>query len=155
MEEGLFSFKNIRLNKDLMDEIWVLNPAEVDHLDGSKLSAYTICLAQYLIFYTFQRNKLRATISELNNYIDRTVTLIAASYKGEELKKLKTKAAVTDYFISINEALTEAQKNLDDLNTELMHIDGIDKGVSELIATLKRELTRRENELYHTRAEYR
>jgi hypothetical protein len=32
-------------------------------------------------------------------------------------------------------------------------VDGIDKTVSELIATFKRELTRRENELYTTRRE--
>jgi len=39
------------------------------------------------------------------------------------------------------------------LQDELLLLEGIDKTISELIATFKRELTRRENELYATRQE--
>ena len=47
----------------------------------------------------------------------------------------------------------DAQAKLDNLHTELLQTEGIDKCISELVATLKRELTRRENELYQVRVE--
>jgi len=70
-------------------------------------------------------------------------------------KKFKTKAAALDYIISINEVLMDTQTKLDTVCDELMQIEGMDKVISELIATIKRELTRRENELYQVRRERR
>ena len=47
----------------------------------------------------------------------------------------------------------EAEAKLDELKIEMIQVDGMEKNISELIATIKRELTRRENELYATRQE--
>jgi hypothetical protein len=153
MDEGVMSFKNIRINNDLLNEIWAFDPRELDHVDGIKLSSYAVCLAQYLIYFTYQRNLAKAEQYKKNKYIDRTISLIISSDK--DLQKLKPKTAATDLVISTNECLIEAQTYVDALQQELNYIEGVDKVVSELIATIKRELTRRESELYQSRAERR
>jgi vacuolar-type H+-ATPase subunit I/STV1 len=84
--------------------------------------------------------------------IDRTISLILSKDK-KLLKEHKTRSSAVDFLVSTNDYLTETQSKLDILNIELMHIDGIDKNISELIATIKRELTRREKELYTVRME--
>jgi hypothetical protein len=124
----------------------------MDQISGIKLSTYATALAQYLIYFTFQRNKDKAESVKLTRYIDRTVSLILSGDK-ELLKKYKTKTAATDYIISTNEKLMEAQTKLEATQLGLMQIEGIDKSIGELIATIKRELTRRENELYAIRQE--
>jgi hypothetical protein len=97
----------------------------------------------------------KAEVYDLGNKIDRTVALMMASYSKEMLKKFDTKAAKVDYIISSDSELTEAQDRLDELKKDLICLDGVDKSIYELIATIKRELTRRENEFYHTKAEYK
>lgn len=154
MDQSVLSFTKITVNRDLLDEIWKLDPRAMDHIDGAKLSSYALALAQYLIYFTYQRNIARAEQYRLDKFIDRTVSIVVTS-DTEFLKKYKTKAAATDYIISTNEALMEAQTQLDALHAELMQTEGMDKVISELIATLKRELTRRENELYQVRVERR
>jgi hypothetical protein len=42
----------------------------------------------------------------------------------------------------------QIQLELDTLQDELFLLQGMDKTISELIASFRRELTRRENELY-------
>jgi hypothetical protein len=152
MQKDVLSFTHIELNNDLLNEVWKFDPRKLDELDGATLSSYAVCLAQYLIYYTYQRNLARAEQHKLDRYIDRTVSIIITS-DTEYLKKYKTKAAATDFIVSMNESLMSAQSKLDDLHTELLQTEGIDKCVGELIATVKRELTRRENELYQVRVE--
>jgi len=154
MDQDVLSFTKIAINHDLLNEIWKLDPRSLDHIDGVRLSSYSVALAQYLIYFTYQRNLARAEQHRLDKYIDRTVSIIVTS-DTELLKKYKTKAAATDYIVSTNGSLMEAQTQLDALHRELMQTEGMDKVISELIATLKRELTRRENELYQVRVERR
>jgi len=149
--KDMLSFEKIEINHDMLGEVWSLNPSELDHIDGVKLSSYAVALAQYLIYFTFQRNKARAEHHKLSKYVERTVSLIMIS--DETLKKIKSKSSITDYVISTNESLMESQTRLDEIDQELLYIEGIDKSIGELIATLKRELTRRENELYAVRME--
>lgn len=151
LTEDMKSFEKIKVNRNLLDEIWTLDPMEIDHIDGAKISSYAIALSQYLIFFTFQKNKARAEHYRLSKYIDRTVSLIIAG--DETFKKIKTKSTATEVIISTNESLMEAQGKLEEIDKELMYIEGMDKNISELVATLKRELTRRENELYSIRME--
>ena len=153
MENDVLSFTQIKVNKGLLEEIWQFDPRQLEHIDGGKLSSYALALSQYLVYFTYQRNLAKAERHKLNKYIDRTVSLTVLS--PEETKKFKTKAAATDYIISINESLMAAQTKLDTLYEELIYIEGMDKVISELIATIKRELTRRENELYQVRMERR
>lgn len=151
MNKDVLSFVNIRINNDLLDEIWAFNAKELDTLDGAKLSSYALALSQYLVYFTYQKNLARAEEYKLNKYIDRTVSLIMI--QNPDNKKYKTKAAAADDIITTSEPLTKAQTKLDEIKQELIYIEGMDKVISELIATIKRELTRRENELYQIRME--
>lgn len=152
MDQNVLSFTKITINHDLLDEVWKLDPRNMDSIDGAKLSSYSVCLAQYLVYFSYQRNLVRAEQHRLDKYIDRTVSIIATS-DIDLLKKYKTKAAATDYIVSTNASLMDAQAQLDALHIELIQTEGMDKVISELVATIKRELTRRENELYQVRAE--
>lgn len=151
MDQDVLSFTQVKLNNSLLNEIWQLDPRTLEHIDGKTLSSYALALSQYLIYFTYQKNLDRAEQHRLNKYIDRRVAVTLA----EENKKYKTKAEAVANIVSTNTDLMDAQAKLDTLYTELTQIEGIDKNISELIATIKRELTRRENELYQTRAERR
>ena len=152
MEEDVLSFTQVRINNSLLNEIWAFDPRKLDEIDGVKLSMYSIALAQYLVYFTYQRNLTKTEIYRKNKFIERTLSL---SMKKELIKEYGTKTAASDYLITNDENLIEAQSVLDDLQEELLKIDGMDKVISELIATIKRELTRRENELYEIRRERR
>ena len=154
MNNDVLSFENIKVSHDIIDEIWKLDPSQIDYIDSAKLSSYAVALSQYLIYFTFQRNKTKAEIHDLNKYVDRAVSL-RLSESADLLKRFKTKVAATDYLVSMDTSLMEAQTKLDSLDMEMIRVDGIDKAVSDLISTLKRELTRRENELYQVRLERR
>jgi hypothetical protein len=155
MNKDVLSFTNIQIDHELLNEIWKLDPKTLEHIDGMKLSTYALCLAQYLVYFTYQRNLSKAEQHRLNKYIDRTVSIIMMTTNDEEMKKHKTKAAATDFIISTNLDLMDAQSKLETIQQELIQVEGMDKVVSELIATIKRELTRRENELYQVRMERR
>lgn len=152
MDEGMLSFTKVKINQDLLDEIWKFDPRKLDELKGNILSSYSMALAQYLIYFTYQRNIVKADVYRLSKMVDRTTSLILAKDKTL-LKEYKTKSSAIDFLISTDPYLMETQSKLDTLNIELMHIDGVDKNISELIATIKRELTRREKELYTVRME--
>ncbi|MCK4527908.1 hypothetical protein KAW18_11100 [candidate division WOR-3 bacterium] len=152
MDIDMLSFTKVQINQDLLDEIWKFDPRRLDELKGSILSSYSMALAQYLIYFTYQRNIVKADVYRLNKMIDRTISLILSKDK-KLLKEHKTRSSAVDFLVSTNDYLTETQSKLDVLNIELMHIDGVDKSISELIATIKRELTRREKELFTTRME--
>jgi vacuolar-type H+-ATPase subunit I/STV1 len=152
MNDDVLSYSNIRVNNDLLDEIWTFDPRKLDSVDGSTLSSYAMALAQYLIYFTYQRNLVKAEQHKLSKYIDRSISLIMTD-DDSYVKKYKNKSTASEFIISTNESLMEAQSKLDALQIELIQIEGMDKAVSELIATIKRELTRRENELYQLRVE--
>lgn len=154
MDKDVMSFTKIKVNNDLLEEIWKFDPRKLDDLKGNTLSSYSLALAQYLVYFTYQRNITKANMHRMNKLVDRTISLILSEDK-ELLKKYKTRSSAVDFLISTNSFLMETQSELDILNMELMRISGIDKTISELIATIKRELTRRENELYTTRMERR
>lgn len=151
MNEDVLSFSQVKVDNGLLNEVWRLDPRLLDQIDGATLSSYALALAQYLIYFTHQRNITRAEQHRLNKYIDRNVSLTIA---GDE-KKYKTKGSATDYIVSTSTDLMAVQSKLDTLHMELLQTEGMEKSVSELIATIKRELTRRENELYQVRIERR
>ena len=152
MDKDMLSFTKIKVNHDLLEEVWKFDPRRLDDISGTVLSSYSIVLAQYLIYFTYQRNIVKADVHRLNKMVDRTVSLILSKDRNL-LKEYKTKSSAHDFLISTDSYLMGEQSKLDTLNMELMRIDGIDKTISELIATIKRELTRRENELYAVRME--
>lgn len=155
MDEGLNSCTKVKIYHDYLEEIWALDPRNIDSTDGAKLSSYAVALSQYLIYYRVQRNKTKAEVGDLNARIDRTIVQVRPNYNKEVLKSFKTKSDLNEYIINTNECLLKWQEERDKLLRELQYTEGIDKAIEEFIATLKRELTRRENELYHIRAEYK
>lgn len=150
MDPTLFSFRNIQINSGLMDEIWQFDPHSLGSLDDLTVSKYSIALAQYLVFFTFQRNQTKAILMDKKRFIE---TSIVISMDKEVLKKYKTKASATEFIISTNAELSLLNDEVNNLSDELVRLEGIDKSISELIATFKRELTRREKELFATRQE--
>ena len=64
------------------------------------------------------------------------------------LKEHKTKKDAKAALVLSNQVLNKLQEEIDALEDELVLLDGMDKTIMELIAAFKRELTRRENELY-------
>jgi hypothetical protein len=146
------SFENVKVDQDFLNSVWQLDPRELDQIDGQELSKYAVALAQYLIYFNVEKNKIKAQLYKENKFIERTISI---SLTPEIQKQYKTKAAATDYIVGTTPSLSKAQENVDALQYELNLIDGMDRSISELIATIKRELTRRENELYQIRRERR
>lgn len=154
MDQGALSFTKVTIDNDLLDEIWKFDPRNLDNVPGHKLSTYAVALSQYLIYFTYQKNKSRAEIHRISKFIERTVSMVLSD-NVDMIKKYKTKSAATDALVMTNEQLMESQAKLDALQLEMIQVDGVEKSISELIATIKRELTRRENELYAARQERR
>jgi len=69
------------------------------------------------------------------------------------LKEHKTQTAARDYLIRANPESSIMRDKITKLKQKLIKVEGIDKAVIELIAAFKRELTRRDNELYTLRKE--
>jgi len=150
MDQAITSFQNIKINNTLVDEIWNFNPRSLNNLDGATISMYSIALAQFLIYFKSEQNQTKAEIAKKNKLFESSIAIVLDK---EVLKQYKTKSAATDYLISTNVDLSRLNDQIDELKLELIKLDGIDKTISEYIATFKRELTRRENELYAIRAE--
>jgi len=150
MDQAITSFQNIKINNTLVDEIWNFNPRSLNNLDGVTISMYSIALAQFLIYFKSEQNQTKAEIAKKNKLFESSIAIVLDK---EVLKQYKTKSAATDYLISTNVDLSRLNDQIDELKLELIKLDGIDKTISEYIATFKRELTRRENELYAIRAE--
>lgn len=152
MEKDIFCFEKITISNSLLDEIWTFDPRTLDQIEGKNLSMYAMALAQYLIYYNVQRNKTKAEVHRVSKFIERTTSI---SITPDIQKTYGTKTAASAFLIATVPELSKAQEKLDKLYYELNLIEGMDKSVSELIATIKRELTRRENELYTIRKERR
>jgi len=152
MQKDVLSYKQVTFNESLMDEIWKMNPRTIPDLPGRTISQYMVALAQYLVYFKAQVNDAKAEIYRLSATIENGV---AMSMHDEKLKKFKTKKEAVTYLINISPHLAKLNDKLIIKKRELIAVEGMDKPISELIATLKRELTRRENELYATRMERR
>jgi len=152
MSTTLFSFTNIKLDSGLMDEIWSFNPRNLESLEDITVSKYSIALAQYLIYFTSQYNNTKAELMNKKRIFDASVGI---AMDKDLLKKYKTKKDAVDFLVSTNPELSKLNDEINVLQDELIKLDGIDRSISEFIATFKRELTRREKELFTTRQERR
>jgi hypothetical protein len=152
MDSGVMSFNKIEINHDFLEQVWKFNPITLGSLDDLTVSQYSICLAQYLIFFRSEFNQTKATIAKKKKLLDSS---IAIAMDADVIKKYKTKTAAIDFIKNANSELSVIEEEISDLTNEIIRIDGIDKAVSEYIATFKRELTRREKEIFAIRAERR
>jgi len=144
MDQTIFMYKKIAPTLDLVERAFSYNFNKLDSLESVELSKFCAALAQYLVYMRYQRNKLKMKILKIKQEIERIVFHLLGQ---EILKKFKTKADAREYLISNNASLSSMRKALDKLNYELIMTEGMDKTILELINALKRELTRRGEEL--------
>lgn len=150
MDKELLSFNQVIPNSGLIEEIWNFNVENLHAMDDIKISQYVIALAQWLVYYRSQINEIKARMNQLQSDLD---FFVSACMNEKTLKEHKTQTAARDYIIRANAESSLMNDNLQKLKFDLIKVDGIDKAVSELIAAFKREMTRRENELYTIRKE--
>ncbi len=152
MDEELLSFNKVQPSGDLINEIWSFNVKSLHAITDITLSQYTIALAQWLIYYKSQVNEVKAEISLLQSDLE---FLVSTWMTEGILKDHKTQTAARNYLIRSRPESAAMNDKLKKLKLDLVKVDGIDKAVTELITTFKRELTRRDNELYTIRRERR
>jgi len=152
MNNGLYSFRKIEINQGFLDNIWKFDPTTLGALDDLTISKYSIALAQYLIFFRSELNQTKATIVKKKKLLDTSISMATTTTL---LKKYKTKVATTEYLITTLPELSKLSEEISQLQSEITYLDGVDKSISEYIATFKRELGRREKEIFAIRAERR
>jgi len=152
MDLGVLSFNKVQPSDDLINEIWTFNVKNLHSLADPTLSQYVIALSQWLIYYKYQINDTKAMISQLKSDLE---FLVSTWMTKEILKEYKTQTAAREYLIRSNPESATMNDKLQKLKYDLIKVDGIDKAVTELISAFKRELTRRDNELYTIRKERR
>ena len=143
-------FEKINPNKSFIEEVFAFDINKLEVIDGVEISKFCSALGQYLIYMRYQMNKTKIKIVKRKRRID---GIIANLLSPELIKKYKNKTNAVAYLMVTVEELVKIQKEIEPFNDELMLLDGLDKSISELIAVFKRELTRRDNELYQTRQE--
>jgi len=152
MDKDVLSFTKVQPVGDLINEIWSFNVKNLHSITDSTLSQYVIALSQWLIYFKSQVNEAKAEISKLKSDIE---FLVATWMTKEILKEYKTQTAARDYLIRNNPESAVMYDKMQKLKLDLIKVEGIDKAVTELISAFKRELTRRDNELYTIRKERR
>lgn len=152
MDKELLSFTKVRPPNDLITEIWAFDVKNLHSTEDPTLGQYVIALSQWLVYYKSQINETKAEISQLTGDIE---FLVATWMTKEILKEYKTQTAAREYVIRSNAESMAMYDKIQKLKKDLIKVDGIDKAVTELISAFKRELTRRENELYTIRKERR
>lgn len=148
MDKDVLTFQKVTIDKDFIDTIFQFNVRDLESISSLNISQYSIALSQYLIYIKSKINKTRANIVTKERFIDSTIFQLLTS---DILKKYKTKKDATAYIVASNEDLFKLQEEIHSLKQELILVDGIDKTISDYISTFKRELTRRENELWQHR----
>jgi hypothetical protein len=143
-------FKKIDPSVGFINEIFQYDVRNLESTDGVKVSQFCIALGQYLIFLRYQRNTTKIEIVRKKRTID---GVIANLLTPELVKTYRNKTNAVAHLMATVEQLIIIQDEIEPLRDELMLLDGVDKSIHELIAAFKRELTRRDNELYQTRQE--
>jgi len=150
MDKGVLYFQKIRPDLDFMNEIFAFDVRTLPQVDAVKISQYCIGLSQFIVYMRSEMNKTWSEISMKNRFIESTVNLLMTK---DLIKTYKTKSAAYDYIVNSSDDLTKLREEIDELKRELILLEGQDKNLAELVASFKRELSRRENELYYTRME--
>ena len=148
MEADLVAFRSSHPNKEYVDEIFAYDVRTLEHTYARQISQYIIALSQYLIYFKTKFNETKMFLARNNRNLELKIVELATD---EDIKRFKTKKDLRFYLIHNKEPLKIIRKDIEVLQEEVLLLEGIDKTVSELIASFKRELTRRDNELYQHR----
>ncbi len=146
----MFSFNKIAIDQDFIDSIFMYDVHKLETTSSIVLSQFTIALSQYLIYFKSNLNQNKVEVRKKQRLLDGAVNQLLTK---EVIKEYKTKRAATAHIVSETENLALLEIEIDNLKDEEFMLDGIDKHISELIASFKRELTRRENEQWQTKME--
>jgi len=152
MDDGVYIFKKVKPNLDFINEILTFDVRNLDAKEGPVISKYATALSQYLIYFKAEVNRTRVSIHQKQRILDSEVNKILVEDK-KVMKVCKTKTSAVDYIVQTSDVLKAISESIYEMRDELMIVEGVDKMISDLISTLKRELTRRENELYSVRKE--
>ena len=149
MDSDVLSFKDAKPDQDFMRQIFSYDVRSFEATDSRILSEYISALAQYLIYFKSQQNVSKAELFKKQRELDLIVNQLLTK---DVISKYKTKAAAEAFLISNTEELQDKEEYVEELKSEILLIDGIDKAIQEYIAALKRELTRREHEYFEIKS---
>ena len=152
MLEPIKVFENLNPNKDFVSEILSFDVRRLETLQSLEISKYAIALAQYLVYFQYQYNKVQSELIKARQFIEETVAQLLTP---DIIKRYKTKKDATHFIVNSTTTLYEKQQEHDNLKAEVMLLENMAASLTELIAAFKRELTRREKELWQARDERR
>jgi len=150
MDKDVLFFKDMKPDKNFIEKVFHLDVRKLEAIDGIEISQYCIALSQYLIFLTYQINKTKAELATKKRMVEGTLDILLTK---ELIKEYGTKTNAVAHIMSTVKELIELNRVMEPLKDELIVVEGMDRAIGELIAAFKRELTRRENELYRIRQE--
>ena len=148
MDDGLDLVKKVQPNKSFVAEVFAFDVRTLGQTTGDYISQCVLALSQYLIFFKNRCNEQKVYLSQKQRLIESTLFHLITP---EIVKKYKTKKDARMSMLLTDPTLNAIQLEVEVLQDKLYLVDGMDKTISELIASFKRELTRRENELYQQR----
>jgi hypothetical protein len=150
MDKDVLFFKGMNPDKEFIEKIFHFDVRKLEAIDGIEISKYCIALSQYLIFLKYQMNKTKSEVLNRKRLVEGTIDLLLTK---KLIKDYGTKTNAVAHIMSTSKKLIGLNNEMEPLKDELVILEGMDKVIGELIASFKRELTRRENELYRIRQE--
>jgi len=148
MDAGLLLYQKSKPEESLIEQIFTYDVRTLEQTDDMFISKSVLALSQYLVYFKSQYNTTKANVTIKERIIE---GVLFGLITPDVIKEFKTKKDARASLIYTNEVLNKLQLEIEALEDELVLLDGIDKTIMELIAAFKRELTRRENELYQRR----
>jgi len=76
MDKDVLLYKDIKPDKNFIEEIFHFDVRKLDATDGIKISKYCIALAQYLIFLRHQTNQTKISVLQKKRLIEGTLDLL-------------------------------------------------------------------------------
>jgi len=150
MDMDVLYFKDLKPDKGFIEKVFHFDVRRLEAVDGIEISKYCIALSQYLIFLKYQMNKTKSELLNKKRLVEGTLDILLTK---ELIKEYGTKTNAVSHIMSTSKKLIALSEAMEPLKDELVLVEGMDKVIGELIASFKRELTRRENELYRIRQE--
>ncbi len=148
MANDLQLYEPCRLDEIFVKQIFAYDARTLEQTDDLFISKCILGLSQYLVYFKSEYNKKLQQKSEKQRILEAALFQIVTP---ELIKQYKTKKDIRSDLVYTNPVLNKLQIDIEVLQDELFLLDGMDKTIQELIAAFKRELTRRENELYQRR----
>jgi hypothetical protein len=148
MEPGLLLVNKAQPIESFVSQVFEYDVRTLGQTTGEYIAQCIIALSQYNIYFKNKCNEKQVLLSQKERLIESTLFhLITPAI----IKEFKTKKDARMSLLLTDPTLNAIQLEIEVLQDELYLLDGMDKTISELTASFKRELTRRENELYQQR----